>query len=276
MRLALHAWQGVALISAASVSTSIHAAPVGEAEVRQCAQEIFQRAAGGQCARGFSLESVKKVDARQTSSEAFVIADIDFRVKQQVGGTSQGTRQCTGTGWRGEVKNPYPSNTGQWFMFQSQADMDGGYLEPGRGLRIRKKFKFEHWESGWRCAEAEMGPIDQTWFINAPAPSTAPLGSVNAPAAGGQVACKVFLFNDTISLASPYTGGCKDGLAEGHGRYSYASRNSSAITVVNGEFHEGKLNGRVTQDRPGMHFEGEFQDNRLIRSSVNGQPMTVR
>lgn len=163
--------RGIILIGTACFAALVSAAPVGEAEVRQCVQDIFQRAAGGQCSKGFSLESVRKVDARETSSEAFVIADIDFRVKQQVGGTSQGARQCTGAGWRVEVKNPYPPNSGQWFMYQSQADMDGGYLEPGRGLRIRKKFKFEHWESGWRCAEAQMDPVDQMWFVNTPAPT---------------------------------------------------------------------------------------------------------
>jgi len=48
-------------------------------------------------------------------------------------------------------------------MYQSQADMSGGYLEPGRGLRVRKNFKFEKWESGWRCAEQSMRPLMLVW-----------------------------------------------------------------------------------------------------------------
>lgn len=166
--------RGIILIGTACFAVLVSAAPVGEVEVRKCVQDIFQRAGAGACSNYFSLESVKKVDARETSNEAFVIADIDFRVKQRTDGTSQGTRECTGAGWRGETKNPYPPNTGQWFMYQSQADMAGGYLEPGRGLRIRKKFKFEHWESGWRCAEAQMNPVDQMWFVNTPAANVSP------------------------------------------------------------------------------------------------------
>lgn len=179
---------GIMSIGTACFAVLASAATVGEAEVQQCVQDILQRVGAGACSNYFSLESVKKVDARETSNEAFVIADIVFRVKQRLGGTSQGAAQCTGTGWRGETKNPYPPNTGAWFMYQSQADMDGGYLEPGRGLKVRKNFKFERWESGWRCAEKQMSPIDQMWFVNtsasssAPAPPAAPSGSASGTA----------------------------------------------------------------------------------------------
>lgn len=165
---------GIILIGMTCFAVLVSAAQVGETEVRQCVQGILERVGAGACSNYFSLESVKKADARETSIEAFVIADIDFRVKQRMGGTSQAARECTGNGWSVEVKNPYPPNTGQWFMYQSQADMDGGYLEPGRGLRVRKKFKFERWESGWRCAEAQMSPIDQAWFLNTAPPAQQP------------------------------------------------------------------------------------------------------
>jgi hypothetical protein len=87
----------------------------------------------------------------------------------------------------------------------------------------------------------------------------------------GQTDCRVILFRNELHLASPYQGGCKDGLAEGEGTYSYTSDVSPEITIVKGEFHEGKLNGHVVQDRPGMHFEGEFLENRVIHSTINGR-----
>lgn len=275
-------WLGIGSISTAFVCGLVSAAPVGEAEVKQCVQDILQRVGAGACSKYLSLESVKKIDARETSTEAFVIADIVFRVTTQIGGTSQVATQCTGTGWRGEVKNPHPSNTGAWFMFQSQADMDGGYLEPGRGLMVEKSFKFERWESGWRCAESQMSPISKMWFVNAFAspsasePQTGRHGQGSSPTPGQQD-CKVFLYGNTLRLASPYKGGCKDGLAEGQGSYSYTTTDfPNIVTALNGEFHEGRLNGHVTQDRPGMHYEGEFRDNRVISATVNGKSVTIR
>jgi hypothetical protein len=87
--------------------------------------------------------------------------------------------------------------------------------------------------------------------------------------------CNVILFSNDINLAGPYQGGCKDGLAEGEGAFSYTSNvdQNQEITTVKGEFHEGKLNGHVIQDRPGMHFEGEFLENRAIHSNVNGRQL---
>lgn len=179
---------GVTLIVMACFAVSANAAPVGEAEVKQCVQDILQRSGGGACSNYFSLESVKKVDARETSNKAFVIADVTFRVKQRVGGASQAANVCTGSEWSVKTKNPYPPNTGAWFMYQSQADMEGGYLEPGWQLKVRKTFKFEHWESGWRCAATQMIPLDLIWPINAtqassvPAPSAVPSGSARVTA----------------------------------------------------------------------------------------------
>jgi hypothetical protein len=152
-----------AIIVAVVASVQAHATSVSEADVRQCAMELFQRAAGGACGNFFSLEAVRKVDARESGSDANIIADIDFRVKRRVGGSSPAATQCTGNAWKVEIKNPYQPNTGQWFMYQSQADMAGGYLEPNRGLRVRKNFHFEKWESGWRCAEQSMSPLMLVW-----------------------------------------------------------------------------------------------------------------
>lgn len=196
-------------ISAVWCTNVALAAAVGEEDVRQCARELFQRVAGGQCGNVFSLETVRKVDSREAASEANVIADIEFRVKQQVGGTSQATTECTGNAWRVEVKNPYPPNTGQWFMYQSQADMSGGYLEPGRGLRVRKNFKFEKWESGWRCAEQSMRPLMLVWDnVNV----TPPQQSVGSAGTSSRSGLCVVRGGATDLVTEPFPmGGVSDG-----------------------------------------------------------------
>ena len=169
--------RAIAFIVMACACTLASAAPVGQAEVKHCAQDIFQRALAGACSNYFSLESVKKIDARETSTDVYVIAEISLRAKQRMAAQSQAATECTGTAWNVQIKNPYPPNTSAWLMYQSQANMDGGYIETGQGLVIRKKFKFEHWDSGWRCAEAQMSPIDRGWFVNTPVSEAPSIGS---------------------------------------------------------------------------------------------------
>jgi hypothetical protein len=152
-----------ATITIVLVPVQARAASVGEAEVRRCVEDLFRLAANGQCSSYFSLKAVRKVDARETGAEANVIADIDFLVIKELGGSSSGASQCTGNSWKIKVENPYPPNSAQWLLYQSQGDMSGGYLKPGRGLRVRKNFKFEKWESGWRCAEQSMSPLLLVW-----------------------------------------------------------------------------------------------------------------
>jgi hypothetical protein len=89
--------------------------------------------------------------------------------------------------------------------------------------------------------------------------------------------CKVFPFGADMTITTPYAGGCKNGLAQGQGGYSYTVKDfPNLVTLIKGEFNEGKLNGRAVQDRPGMHFEGEFVENRVVRSTVNGREMKIR
>jgi hypothetical protein len=163
-------WVGSLSVLAMSICAVASAAPIGETEVTQCVNDILQRARAS-CLNYVSLRSVTKIDGREDSKEAFIIADVEFQVKQRIAAKSPAAAQCTGTGWLVDPpKNPYPSNSGQWFMFQSQADMAGGYLEVGQGLRIRKNFRFELWDSGWRCAEKSMAPVDTGWLIKLESP----------------------------------------------------------------------------------------------------------
>jgi hypothetical protein len=157
-------WVGSLSVLAMGICAVANAGPIGEAEVTQCVNDILQRARAS-CLNYVSLRSVTKVDGREVSKEAFVIADVELQLKQRIGAKSEAAGQCTGTGWLVDPpKNPYPPNSGAWFMFQSQADLDGGYLEAGQGLRIRKKFTFELWDSGWRCADTSMSPVDKGWL----------------------------------------------------------------------------------------------------------------
>jgi hypothetical protein len=153
-----------------SACTIAYAASIGDAEVKQCVRDILQQERST-CLNIVSLGSVTKIDGREVSKEAFIIADVELQVLQRIAAKSSAAAQCTGTGWLVDPpKNPYPSNSGQWFMFQSQADMAGGYLEAGQGLRIRKNFRFELWDSGWRCAEKSMAPVDTGWLIKLESP----------------------------------------------------------------------------------------------------------
>jgi len=157
-------WVGSLSVLAMSICAVASAAPIGETEVTQCVNDILQRARAS-CLNYVSLRSVTKIDGREDSKEAFIIADVEFQVKQRIAAKSPAAAQCTGTGWLVDPpKNPYPPNSGAWFMFQSQADLDGGYLEAGQELRIRKKFTFELWDSGWRCADTSMSPVDKGWL----------------------------------------------------------------------------------------------------------------
>ena len=62
--------------------------------------------------------------------------------------------------------------------------MDGGYLEPGWQLKVRKTFKFELWESGWRCAATQMIPLDGIFPINTNLASSAPVPTPSAVPSG--------------------------------------------------------------------------------------------
>lgn len=74
-----------------------------------------------------------------------------------------------------------------------------------------------------------------------------------APAVGQvPTACKVF----DLELQGPYSGGCKDGLAEGHGE----ARGSA---TYRGEFKAGRKHGKGVKTWPtGDRYEGDFVEDR--------------
>jgi hypothetical protein len=102
------------------------------------------------------------------------------------------------------------------------------------------------------------------------------VGQQPSPAVG-QGDCKVFpvpMGGSNTSIVTPYNGGCKGGLANGQGSYTFSGTNNDGTVVgnVKGEFREGKLNGDVTitMTQPDRVLEGEFRENRTWNTIVRG------
>jgi len=82
------------------------------------------------------------------------------------------------------------------------------------------------------------------------------------------VNCKVFtIIQDNSRLVSPYKGGCKDGLADGHGSYTLSVYRGGVQKTLNvdGEFRNGKLNGKVSMTGADSE-EGEYRENNPVNS----------
>ncbi len=79
----------------------------------------------------------------------------------------------------------------------------------------------------------------------------------------GKGGCKVFLISESqLTIVTAYTGGCKNGLADGQGSYKYSSINDPNVTFsVNGKFRNGKLNGNATITSSQTSERGEFREN---------------
>jgi hypothetical protein len=129
----------------------------------------------------------------------------------------------------------------------------GSYLWSGRG-----KGNFVHYNDGrWvlTSLDTEVGSFT-------PKLST---GSAQTAPVVGQGDCEVILGYSGQSIASPYKGGCKDGLADGRGTYTYSYKLAPEMhTSVSGEFRKGKLNGHATFNQSGLVSEVEEQDNRIV------------
>jgi hypothetical protein len=92
------------------------------------------------------------------------------------------------------------------------------------------------------------------------------------------VNCKVFtITQDNSRLVSPYKGGCKDGLADGHGSYTLSVYRGGVPKPlnVNGEFRNGKLNGKVAMTGADSE-EGEYRENERVNSILRSVLPTGR
>jgi hypothetical protein len=162
----------VGLLSLILISHTLEASAtrISEGQIKQCLSDILQRN-NGKCQNIISPGRVRIVDERVLSKDAYVIANIDLQIKDEIGATSEAADVCTGTEWNvPPPPNPYRPNSGEWFMYQSS--QSGGSLKAGQGLRIQKSFHFELWDSGWRCAEKSMQPVEKGWLTELkPVPS---------------------------------------------------------------------------------------------------------
>jgi len=89
-----------------------------------------------------------------------------------------------------------------------------------------------------------------------PVPNATPQANIMTPrltertAREPQASCKVFVMDESnMKIVNPYEGGCKNGLANGQGRYTYSVQylpnGDTFINLVEGEFRNGKLNGKA-------------------------------
>lgn len=161
----------VLLIASTSVAAQTRDADVNT--VGQCVAAIQQRY---ECQPWVSVQDVRQIDRRvdRDQGSAVVIAEIDLRVLKTFDATeSQVTRQCTGTRW-GMAREKVRSLPGTFGFGRS--------FLVGQELMVRKSFLFQKFESGWRCATTDFGPLEAAFYTNnkptaadlAPPPPVAP------------------------------------------------------------------------------------------------------
>lgn len=159
------------LLLIASTSVLAQTLDANVKAVGQCVAAIHQR---NECQPWVSMKNVRQVDRRVDRGTAVVIADIDLRVLKSFDATgSQVALQCTGTYWSmaPEKVRSLPSPLG----------IGAGFLV-GQELKVRKAFVFQKFESGWRCATAELIPLEQAFYMNNK-PTAADLAPPPPPAA---------------------------------------------------------------------------------------------
>ena len=131
------------------------------AAVRQCLALFYPNTCGGPVA----MTNVRQVDRRITATDATVIAEIDFSVQQGFAGCSPNALNCTGTCWdmdSAKVRSEQ-MNTGLPIPMPD-AGQDHAFIV-GQGLRIRKNFEFQKYESGWRCVTKSLQPVDGAFYL---------------------------------------------------------------------------------------------------------------
>jgi hypothetical protein len=139
--------------------------------VQQCVTDIWQKL--GYCPQYFTLDSIRTLDSRKSADEAHVIAELSVRVHLQMGQDSMAATNCTGTAW---ALPPKRQRTTIEMLMQVRDPLD-----VGQQLIIRKEFTFQKWQSGWRCADTTLSPVQSAsalaWTSVSPAQAPAPTGA---------------------------------------------------------------------------------------------------
>jgi invasion protein IalB len=131
------------------------------AAVRQCLASFYPNTCGG----AVTMTNIRQVDRRVTASDATVIAEIDFSVQQGFAGCSPNALNCTGTCWDmdpAKVRSEQ-MNTGLPLPMPDAGQDHAFFI--GQGLRIRKNFEFQKYESGWRCVTKALQPVDGAFYL---------------------------------------------------------------------------------------------------------------
>jgi hypothetical protein len=97
----------------------------------------------------FAFISAKEVDRRKNGNTLEVLAEVRFRTKQKVGGSSITTRFCTGSGWDGEFAR-------------------------GTELVFKKMLTFDQWSSQSICPTKTLEPVLEAQAIRPDSLTLAP------------------------------------------------------------------------------------------------------
>jgi hypothetical protein len=131
--------------------------------VRQCMGLFYPSTCGS-----VSIIDVRQVDRRITGTDATVIAEVDFRVGKPFAGCSPVAVNCTGTCWDMDptkVRSTPDATLAMMPLPPPNAQQNNWFIA-GQGLRIRKRFEFQKFESGWRCTNKAMGPLEGAIYLN--------------------------------------------------------------------------------------------------------------
>ncbi len=75
--------------------------------------------------------------------------------------------------------------------------------------------------------------------------------------------CKVWNASPASNETIKWSGGCRNGLADGHGKLQWYVNGSPTGEMTEGEFRYGRPNGRVEIRWPdGRHYEGQVRNNK--------------
>lgn len=148
---------------------------------------------------------------------------------------------------------------------------------PGEGTATVKLY-FDPDDGRWTIDNWQMKDPPGITLLTNPLPVNAkvsphqgeagtPMAAAGAPV--GQGDCMVILIDESsMAIVSSYKGGCKDGLAEGHGSYTYSIKHSDGskdvVLSAKGEFHRGKFHGTVTITGENNDFTGEYREGLYI------------
>lgn len=149
----------------AQVPTGGASAAPDIAAVKQCMASFYPNTCGGPV----TVTDMRQVDRRITPTDATVIAEIDFRVENGFAGCSPNAVNCTGTCWDMDPTKvrSQQANTGMLLVPMPNANQENFFLV-GQGLRIRKSFEFQKYESGWRCSTKALQPVDGAFYLGSP------------------------------------------------------------------------------------------------------------